>query len=426
VWMVRILYPFSGKEVTYVKATLEKLHQILEYIKTRNRSRETLKPQDRFIALDLGLVCTGKAVTDNPTFRQAVKPVYSDEIYLKLFNAGHLKPEDDAYLAALVDWKANSATPPEQVEEELDENHEDVFLASLAGTTGTEEVKQTEVQETPKNSAVPRYKPSTLKVPTIKIVQEKEETTKEEPPAKIETSVPLYGSPEWTPFILSQLIPNTETVVKKDQVCPKCMGLKRLLEKYIGPITNVQNQVLVTPNRDNYGIYVVQVTVSIRVDNPNHPAYVEGLHNKIIAWSDISQTWANSDSQAAIVTQNPVASCFTKALSRCVRSLLGLSGVYTSEEMTDEGAPLKSHDPDSRAPMDNLAGDIKPNQMRFITGICDKYGADVTKVIREVLDYGEDDCPSLTDISAQDAKAIQMFINNFQTSPCPKHLRKEK
>jgi len=73
VWMVRILYPFSGKEVTYVKATLEKLHQILEHIRTMNRTGQTLKPQDRFIALDLGLVCSGKAVTNNPTFRQAMK-----------------------------------------------------------------------------------------------------------------------------------------------------------------------------------------------------------------------------------------------------------------------------------------------------------------------------------------------------------------
>jgi len=92
------------------------------------------------------------------------------------------------------------------------------------------------------------------------------------------------------------------------------MGLKRLLEKYVGPIINVQNNVLVTPNRDNHGIYVVQVTVEVQVNNRSHPAGAILINPtsgdceyKVIGWSDISQTWANSDNQADIVTQNPVA-----------------------------------------------------------------------------------------------------------------------
>ena len=73
VCMVRILYPYAGSEVTYVKATLEKLLQILEHIKAMNKTGQELKPQDRFVALDVGLVCSGKAVTENPTWRHAMR-----------------------------------------------------------------------------------------------------------------------------------------------------------------------------------------------------------------------------------------------------------------------------------------------------------------------------------------------------------------
>ena len=70
--MVRILYPYAGTEVTYVKATLEKLYQILEHIKVTNKSGQKLKPQDRFIALDLKQICEGRSCTDNPTWRKAL------------------------------------------------------------------------------------------------------------------------------------------------------------------------------------------------------------------------------------------------------------------------------------------------------------------------------------------------------------------
>jgi hypothetical protein len=272
-------------------------------------------------------------------------------------------------------------------------------------------------------------KPKPLKVPSIKIAMEEEKAPSETKTEQWEPE-PFYGSPEWTPFILSKLIPDTETVDnKKGQIYPKCMGLKRLLEKYVGPIISVENQVLVTPNRDNHGIYVVQVTVKMFAHNRTHPvggivvnAKTGEVNRQVIEWSDVSQTWANDDGQSAIVTQNPVASCFTKALSRCLRSLLGLSGVYTSEEMTDVGKPLKSHDPDSRPPMENLSGDIKPSQIRFITSICDKYEVDILKVIRDILQ--DDHVESLNDISAQEAKKVQIAVNELQTKSPPGKWKK--
>jgi hypothetical protein len=69
VWLVRILYDF-GSEITYVQATLQKVHEILAYIK--KMKGQELKPKDRFIPLDMGLVLHGKSLTDNPDFKRAI------------------------------------------------------------------------------------------------------------------------------------------------------------------------------------------------------------------------------------------------------------------------------------------------------------------------------------------------------------------
>ena len=71
VWMIRILYDFGG-EVTYIRATLEKIHQIFEYIKEKSKEGN-VKPQDRLITLDMGLVLRGKSCRDNDGYRKAVK-----------------------------------------------------------------------------------------------------------------------------------------------------------------------------------------------------------------------------------------------------------------------------------------------------------------------------------------------------------------
>jgi len=70
VFMVRILYDF-GKEVAYVLATLEKIHEVFEYI--RQISKKQLTARDRFVVLDMGLVLNGKALTDNDVYRAALK-----------------------------------------------------------------------------------------------------------------------------------------------------------------------------------------------------------------------------------------------------------------------------------------------------------------------------------------------------------------
>jgi hypothetical protein len=284
-----------------------------------------------------------------------------------------------------------------------------------------------EANDTMASGLKPKPKSKPLKIPNITIAMDEE---KAPPETKTEEDEPEYGSWEWTPFIMSKLLPGIESVEdKKGQKYPKCMGLKRLLEKYVGPILDVQNQVLVTPNRDNHGIYVVQVTVKVLVNNKTHPTYgmivnpaTGEIEPMVIEWSDVSQTWANDEGQSAIVTQNPIASCSTKALSRCLRSLLGLSGVYTSEEMTDVGKPLKSHDPDSRPSMENLSGDIKPSQIRFITNICDKYEVDILKVIRDILQ--DDHIESLNEISAQEGKKVQIAVNELQAKSPPGKWKK--
>ena len=70
VFLLRILYKY-GREITYVRAVLEKLHQVLEHIK--QASKQKLSAKDRFVALDMSLVIEGKPSTDNTYWRSAMK-----------------------------------------------------------------------------------------------------------------------------------------------------------------------------------------------------------------------------------------------------------------------------------------------------------------------------------------------------------------
>ena len=69
-FMLRILYPY-GKDLVCVRAVLDRLNEILGYIKKVSTS--SLSAKDRFIALDMKQCIEGKPVTDNPHWKAAMK-----------------------------------------------------------------------------------------------------------------------------------------------------------------------------------------------------------------------------------------------------------------------------------------------------------------------------------------------------------------
>jgi len=70
VFMLRILYDF-GNDLTYVRATLEKVHEVFEYI--REMSNTQLSSKDRLIVLDMGLVLQNKSLRENNMWKAALK-----------------------------------------------------------------------------------------------------------------------------------------------------------------------------------------------------------------------------------------------------------------------------------------------------------------------------------------------------------------
>jgi len=70
VFMIRILYDF-GKEIAYVRATLEKVHAVFEYIREISQSQPSAK--DRLIILDMGVVLKNKSLLENSIWNAAMK-----------------------------------------------------------------------------------------------------------------------------------------------------------------------------------------------------------------------------------------------------------------------------------------------------------------------------------------------------------------
>jgi len=75
VFMIRILYPYA-KEITYVRATLEKLHEVLEHLQQLSKIPD-LPTKSRIIYIDMKKVITGISSTDNPDWRAAMKILQS-------------------------------------------------------------------------------------------------------------------------------------------------------------------------------------------------------------------------------------------------------------------------------------------------------------------------------------------------------------
>jgi len=239
--------------------------------------------------------------------------------------------------------------------EQIDENHEDVFLNALneqISAGATPPTTNSTPSQAKRTTPVPPIKTRSIKVAdAIKVEEGQVVTATQESPA-YDPGVVYYGQPGWTNYILNCLSPESEKIIdKKGLPRPKCMGLRRMVEQHIGPILQTKMKIVATPTRENCGAWAIQAKVTIKVTNKCHPA-----NGSLVEWTDIANSFASMDGQSDIVTLNPVASAYTAALSRCFRSLLGLSGVYSSEEMEEKGKPQKSHAPDNQVAMQKKTG----------------------------------------------------------------------
>jgi len=231
-----------------------------------------------------------------------------------------------------------------------------------------------------------------------------------------------YGLPGWTEFILSQLIPKTECIIKDGSIIPRNNGLRRMVTEHIGPIVATECDVVGVPTRENCGLWAVRAMVKVRIDNSDHPLFIpypnpDGTPGKIGTsvqkWSDVSSVFASMSGQSDVVTLNPVASAYTAALSRCFRQILGLVGVYASEELEDKGKPTKYHNPDGEPNVEQNNRPISDKQISMIENLCSTYNCDPIKITRNVLGRKIN---SLDELSFQEGKAVQAEVNKLQHS----------
>jgi len=381
----------------------------------KNYVKKSVDPQELQDAIEMTFIPEKTQTSGNAQIANPFDDVIPDE-------DGNTPPwEQDESSGTFV--KDSTLGVSEDFGEQIDESHENAFLNALneqitAGATPEEANPATETPNTrpPQPVSIPPIKTRGIKVAdTIKV---KEDQVVAATPTTSDTDVTKYGQTGWTNYILDYLTPNAEKVIMKDGSLPrpKCMGLRRMVEQHIGIILCTDMNIVATPNRENCGIWAIQAKVKVRVTNQDHPAFGD-----TIEWTDIANSFASMNGQSDIVTLNPVASAYTAALSRCFRSLLGLSGVYTSEEMSDKGKPQQYHDPDNKPTLQDNQVPITEKQITFITNLSNQLGIDYVALAREVCN--DNQINALTELSAKEGFAVQKAINTYQHKELPKHLK---
>lgn len=162
------------------------------------------------------------------------------------------------------------------------------------------------------------------------------------------SSIPFRTDPEWTDFIINQL-----TEEEKFGGVPKMDGLRRMVEKYVSPITNIE--VSIIPHTGQ--ILTVIAIASVTLYNGE----------KYTACSDANMFGATNDFKNKLT-----ALADSRAKSKAFREILRLQNTYTSEEINEVSDP----EDDSF---------ITRPQVSIIEQKCQKLGISVEKAIAHYI-----------------------------------------
>ena len=195
---------------------------------------------------------------------------------------------------------------------------------------------------------------------------------------------PGVDSPEWTPFVLSQLTPD-----EKHENAPRLKGLRRMVSALLGDIIENTSHVVQAPSPANGRTAVV-------------------LSRVVILWSrdvDVAQervfTGAGDvypGNATPEFARYATALAETRAEARALRKALQL-GVAAAEEMTEQ--PVEEA---------GLDGKSTPTQHNFIIIKCQQLGIDVMKFIN----HGKAKFRSLKDIPYDTANAMTGLLSEYQ------------
>ena len=214
----------------------------------------------------------------------------------------------------------------------------------------------------------------------------------EKPPVEtMEAAMQIkYGTPEWQQFILGQL-----TADELVDGCPKCNGLRRVAQLYLGDFIYSGPKTYTITNLDENGTRIVTVSYEIVIDWKLTRNV--GFSNM----QDINDTrtfggLADCVSNPTVYGAHPAATAETKAESRALRKALALNVVTAEEKVTGQ---------DSELPRAKKNSAIPKALVDIIKIKADQLGFNLTEALKS--------CDLNTDIYALTAEEGRSFFDNF-------------
>jgi hypothetical protein len=214
---------------------------------------------------------------------------------------------------------------------------------------------------------------------------------------------PLFGSDKWQEYVYS-LLRSDELVNEK----PNCSGLRRVVERLIGPIVS-QQIVKYTPPTTYNGIATVVVGIKIHVINPSHPilqgSLDENYVDSFLYMEEIADVHeANTKHPYSL---HPSATAATRAESRILRKMLRLNTI-TIEETEDFSSTL--------LPQSKTGDLISDSQMNVINLLCQR--CNVNEL--EFINSGSKKYTNINEINRETAIKMIENLNEIQKGKAKK------
>lgn len=214
---------------------------------------------------------------------------------------------------------------------------------------------------------------------------------------------PPMDSPDWTKFILEQLTPDEVTNGK-----PKCSGIRRMVEKFVGPIL-ARRITQCFPPKDKNGIATIVYEVALNVSNPKHPQFSLGT----IVEQDVAD--AGPDNTPYPFNRHQSATAATRAEARVLRKILRINVIAAEEGNMDEN---KMGSAENWEPSEKINDD----QINFIDIFCQRNDLDVY----DFINCGSIKYRDIRDITNEQAGAMIQYLDAIQRgeNPRPKNVGK--
>lgn len=228
-------------------------------------------------------------------------------------------------------------------------------------------------------------------------------------------TIPEYGSDEWQEFLINQL-----STKEKEGNFPKCFGLRRLAQKYLGDIIESGPiQVFAPTAQDEAGRATVvwRLVINWKINQPEY-VNIDVYNPDRREFSDVADCWIGNT--PATYAVHPSSTAATRAEGRALKKALMLN-LLTAEEMSND----KSAELIVEKQVEKLMGEktewsaedvATASQKNFITKKCDSMNIELDKFINKShFVYGEERrYATIDNVSRGVAASMIEELNRYQ------------